>query len=161
MVLFALIVSCGQDDKADKLKEKESGRSQAAGQSPQISKEKEYVDLGKSISTLNELRQGDVFEITNTRRNETHKLVIRRVQETLPGLLSISANIETKDTGLATLILRDKERLLGTLHFYKENTRFRIAFDSAASRHYLTELSPEELDELEGGSPLDPSKDQK
>lgn len=157
-VLFLAVAfaSCGQENKETVPDGEESGAEQAPVEDtqPQLSQEQEYIEV--NIDTLRSLKQGDQISMENTRRSETYNLVIRRVQETMPGLISISANIEDRDNGLATLILRDNDRLSGMLQFYKENQRFQIAYDSAAVQHYLTEVNPEEIDELEGGKPLEP-----
>ena len=84
-------------------------------------------------------------------------LDVRRVQETIPGITTISANIGNKETGLATLLLRDN-RLTGMVELYKENKKYRVQYDTAQNASYLQKILPEEMDVLEGAKPLSPGE---
>lgn len=150
MVFSAAFISCNREKKDTE------DQTQVENNEAQISQEKEFIEV--DVSAFFSLGQGDTLEITNIRRNRTYTLIIRRVQETMPGLLSIAANIDDRDTGLATLVLQDN-KLSGSLELYKEKLRYQVAYDSASSKHYLTEINPEDLDILEGGAPLEAPND--
>jgi hypothetical protein len=120
-----------------------------------LSAEKYYFEM--DLEFLSSLKRGDTFEITTTNREMALTLDVRRVQETIPGITTISANIGNKETGLATLLLRDN-RLTGMVELYKENKKYRVQYDTAQNASYLQKILPEEMDVLEGAKPLSPGE---
>ncbi|MCH2449297.1 MAG: hypothetical protein MK198_04050 [Gracilimonas sp.] len=116
-----------------------------------LSAEKYYFET--NLEFLSSLKRGDTFEITTTNREMALTLDVRRVQETIPGITTISANIGNKETGLATLLLRDG-RLTGMVELYKENKKYRVQYDTTQNASYLQKILPEEMDVLEGAKPL-------
>jgi hypothetical protein len=116
-------------------------------------------NVSLDLSGISELSEGDTLSIMKNETDERYHLVIRRVQETFPGIMSISANVEDKDTGLATLIYRDGH-LSGFMDMYKSNIRWEVNYDSVKNSYYLTEIDPEDIDEMEGGEALTPPNEQ-
>jgi hypothetical protein len=117
------------------------------------------VSISPDLTPMDDLSSGDTLSIKQNESDSSYQLVIRRVQETIPGIMSISANVEDQDTGLATLIYRDGQ-LSGFMDMYKSNTRWQIEYDSLNSGYYLTKIDPDSIDELEGGEALSPPNEE-
>lgn len=143
IILIMLVISCGEE-KQENSKDTSQTEEKADVQV------QEFIDV--DISAMSSLEQGDRVEITNEHRDELYNLQVRKVQETMPGVLSISANIEDRETGLAIMTIAD-EQLSGSFEFYKENLRYQIRYDSVQSRHYLLEIK--EDNDMEGSAPLE------
>ncbi|SMO63871.1 hypothetical protein [Gracilimonas mengyeensis] len=156
-LICIVAIGCGPSDNKTSEKPNADSAPIEAPSQPTLTQQKEYIKTNVPISSLNELSQGDSMNITNTIRNETYTLKIRSVRNTLPTVVSITANIEDRETGLATLSIKDNQ-LFGMLEFYKENLRYQVAYDSAAGQAYLVERPFENEDELEGGTPLESSE---
>lgn len=145
LVCTLLIVQygCGSEDK--KKPEVSSSESHAL---PKI-----YVST--DLPEMSELSEGDTLKITVDETDEMYQLIVRKVQENIPGIQSISADIGNRESGLATLIFRDG-RLSGFMDIYKSNKRWQIEYDDEKNAYYLNVIMPEDRDELEGGEPLTP-----
>ncbi len=102
-----------------------------------------------------ELKKGDQFTISSTDTSIAFNLEVRRLQETVPGIISISAFVEEMKTGQAVLILRD-EKISGQIDLFKQNIKYLVAYDSADGTHYIQEVNSDSLDEIEGSQPLVP-----
>ncbi|MEX0608739.1 MAG: hypothetical protein WD016_10320 [Balneolaceae bacterium] len=111
-----------------------------------------YLDV--EASQLSELEQGDEFEL-KTETGEAYPLIIRRVDEPMPGFKTVTANIEDRETGLATFVIEDN-RITGSLNLYKENRQFNILLHDLTGKYYLKEVDETEQDVLEGSEPLNP-----
>jgi|AntRauTorcE11897_2_1112592.scaffolds.fasta_scaffold00181_16 PBP1b-binding outer membrane lipoprotein LpoB len=137
-------------------KEKESENSSASNQQIEdVQVEKLYFDL--DIDSVKTLTQGEVFEVFVSDSMD-YKLTVRKIQKTVPGLISVAANIEDRETGLASIIIRDN-RASGSFELYKDNKLFQIRYDSLESRHYLEEIDKSNMDILDGSAPINiPSK---
>ena len=110
--------------------------------------ERIYFDI--DLEALSAARAGDEISATlNT--GETYTLSIQRAQETMPGLLSISANIGEMDNGQAALVYRDST-LRGSINMSAQGMNYQIGFDEESGRYYLTPYTGD--DELEGSEPL-------
>ncbi len=156
LILVLSLFSCSKkEQKKEGSVEKEVPPTQSI-QEDSLSAEKLYFEA--DMKALGLLKKGDTFEIKTKDGEKAMTLGVRRVQETIPGITSISANIENKETGLATLLLRDG-RLSGMLELYQENTKYRVKYDTVQNAPYLQEMVPDELDVLEGGEPLKPGED--
>jgi hypothetical protein len=136
--------------------ETEQMENQPVKNADSLSTDKETIDV--DMSKVNSLKKGDSFIIQKADGSESFNLKVRRVQETIPGITSISANIEDQGTGLASLLLRDG-KLTGLMDLYKARTRYRVGYDSVAGAHYVQEVLREEMDIKEGSAPLVPDRE--
>lgn len=150
LLLFAIpvtLLGCGDSDE------------EASKVSPDTEKTVQKVPVSLDLSVMPELSEGDTLTIKKNETDERFDLVIRRTQETIPGIMTISANVNDQQTGLATLIYRDGQ-LSGFMDMYESNIRWQINFDSVDSSYYLTEINPEDIDEIEGGEALTPPNEE-
>lgn len=146
LAMTMVIVSCGEEKKQDQ--DKRLLQSQSV-----VDEEvKEYIQI--DVSAVGSAEQGNQIEVVNNYRDEIYTLMIRKVQEAIPGVISISANIEDRETGLAILTITD-EQISGSLEFYNRNLRYQIRYDSTQGSYYLVEIKE---DALEGSEPLDPPR---
>ncbi|WP_157939414.1 hypothetical protein [Gracilimonas amylolytica] len=113
------------------------------------------IYVSTKLNGITEIAAGDTLRIDVNETDEMYQLIIRRIQENIPGIKSISAVIGDQETGLATLIYRDG-RLSGFMDMYVTNKRWQIEYDEENNSYYLNEIKPEDRDELEGGEPLTP-----
>ncbi len=113
------------------------------------------IYVSTKLNGITEVAAGDTLRIDVNETDEMYQLIIRRIQENIPGIKSISAVIGDQETGLATLIYRDG-RLSGFMDMYVTNKRWQIEYDEENNSYYLNEIKPEDRDELEGGEPLTP-----
>ncbi|MEX0846012.1 MAG: hypothetical protein WD022_12065 [Balneolaceae bacterium] len=151
--LFVFSNSCGNENqKAQKTSTNDMENSEVYDEAADSSS-MYYIEI--DLSKLEELSQGDKINLSLIDQDKSYTLVVRRAQETMPGILSISANIEDRETGLASLNFREG-RLTGMLDFYKENTRYRVSYDPKKNMHFILEVLPSERDEKEGGDPMTP-----
>lgn len=147
VLVFAIFfISC-------KEKKQESPEETSQTEEQAKAEVQEFIDV--DISGMSSAEQGSQLKISNSYREEVYTLHVRKVQATRPGITSISAIIEDRETGLAIITVRDG-RLSGSLEFYKENLRYQIRYDSSQSRHYLVEVT--EPDDVEGSAPLEAPK---
>ncbi|MCP9291269.1 hypothetical protein [Gracilimonas sediminicola] len=155
LVSVLSLFSCSnkeQEKEASVMKEVKPNQSEP---SDTVSAEKYYLEA--DIEALSVLKKGDTFEVKTKEGQMALTLDVRRVQETIPGITSISANIGNKEKGLATLLLRDG-RLTGMLDLYQENKKYRVQYDTERNASYIQEILPGEMDVLEGGKPLNPGE---
>lgn len=118
------------------------------------------VQVVMDLSAMNDLSEGDTLSITKTGPEEKkYNLVVRRVQETIPGIMSISALVADRDTGMASLIYRDGQ-LSGFMDMYESAVRWQINYDSTKKAYYLTEMAMDDIEEMEGGEALTPPNEE-
>ena len=143
ILTLLLFVSCGKaQDEQKPAEPAESVVSVAEA-------DRIYFDF--DISDFEEVAQGDEIMITLDDGTE-YTLLIQRSQETIPGMLSIAADIGDKEFGQAALIYRD-QTLRGSFDLYVEGVSYQINFDSEQNRYFM---SPRDEDILEGSEPLTP-----
>lgn len=155
LILIALVsvlslYSCAKKEQEKQGSVMKEAQPALSAPSDTVSAEKYYFET--DIKAIGSLKRGDTFEITTRNGEMALTLDVRRVQQTIPGITSISANIGNKETGLATLLLRDG-RLTGMAELYKENKNYRIQYNAAQNSSYIQEILPGEMDVLEGGEP--------
>ncbi|MTI87365.1 MAG: hypothetical protein FH748_05290 [Balneolaceae bacterium] len=109
-----------------------------------------YVDL--SFEEVSALSQGDEFNLSLGDSGVVH-LKVRTVRSQIPGTTSIAADVEDKETGLASLILRDN-KISGTVNIYSKDYMYYIKHDGDEKGYYLEEVKKEDQDILEGSKPL-------
>lgn len=152
--LLGMLLWMGACSQSEKKKEEIPEAPAAAPNNHELTQQREFIELEMPVSELTGLKQGDTFQITNTSLDTTYQLVVRRNQEVIPGSVGLSANMPDRETGFASLVIQG-EKLTGSLRFYKQEKRYRIQYDSASSGYYLSEILPEDVDELEGSTPLE------
>ena len=148
LLIIGLMISCGKTPEQKGAKVSENQPVQSEGS---VATDKYFFEADSAA--LSALKQGDTYVISVPEQEKAFDLKVQRVQETIPGITSISANIVDRETGLATLMWRDG-RLSGTLDLYKENLKYTVQFDTSRKAHFIRELKAEETKELEGGEPL-------
>lgn len=116
---------------------------------------KEWIEVERA--GLKSIQKGDTISIRKMESGEEIKLHVRRVSETVPSIISISANTKSSAIANATLILRNQQ-LTGIIDVYEERVRYNVAFDSVEGRPYIQKIKMGKEDELEGGEPLTPKK---
>ncbi len=84
----------------------------------------------------------------------TYTLQISRIEETMPGIISISAFVNDQETGQATLILQNG-RLNGTVQMFNERMTYKLGFEDYTNKHFLAPVNPEEKDVIQGAEPLE------
>ncbi len=146
------VTACGSSEKKSNAESEspETPQSESHSSGPRM-----YFQV--DTEAVAALKKGDSFMLATEDSALVLQLQIRRVEQSVGDITAITANIENKDTGLATLLFRD-QKLTGLLHIYPKNMRYQIRYDSTKAAHYLKELQPEDLDELEGSEPLIPKK---
>lgn len=144
MILLSLtIISCGNSE-----------RDKAPESVAEI--EKEIVEI--DMDSVSSVKQGETFTIKKANGEREFKLLVNRAHEAIAGIISISAYVEDRETGLAALVLRDG-KLAGNIELYKEKLRFRVGYDTTTNQHYIQEQEFVN-NELPGSEPLDPSSEQ-
>lgn len=131
--------------------------SEAPGEPSEKTFEKIYLTL--DVGQVSSLESGDEYILRTEDEQREFVLQVQRVQETMPGIITIAANVEDRDTGLASLVIKNN-RITGSLDLYKENIRYKVRFDSTSNSHYIQEMTPEEREQREGGTPLLPSQNE-
>lgn len=121
--------------------------------------EKARMYFKANMSKMSDLSKNDTLTFNLSNSDEKFQLMIRKIEETMPGILSISADVENKGTGLAFLLYRDGG-ISGFIDMYGSNQRFQIMYDQEPDAYYLNEIKPEDRDELEGGIPLTPPSEE-
>lgn len=154
------MIGCGEERKSEEqpqaLAENEQMENQPVKNSDSLSTEKEPIEVDMSV--VNSIKKGGSFVIRKADGEEVFNLQVRRVQQTIPGITSISANIEDQGPGLASLLLRDGQ-LTGIMDLYKQKVRYRVGYDSVAGAHYVQEMLKEEMDVIQGSAPLVPDRE--
>ena len=148
-----LVFSCGKSGQENEPKT-EASQTEALKQDT-AKAERLYINF--DIETLASVKKGDSFEIEVAEKDEPLNLQIRRAQETIGGITSISANIGNGDKGQATLVLRDK-KLSGIVDFFDEKKKYSLQYDSTRNSYYMLQMLPENMDVLPGSAPLTPNR---
>lgn len=99
----------------------------------------------ESIESGDEIRM-DLME------SGSYTIKIRRVEETMPGIVSISAFLNDEKTGQATLIFREG-KLSGQVTINEEGKMYTLGFDEEEDLHFLFPVDPENRDVLRGDEP--------
>ena len=109
-----------------------------------------YLEI--DIEQLNKAKNG--YEIPITLEDNTgYTLKIARIEETMPGIISISGVLDNKETGQAIFILRDG-KLAGSVNMFTDDESYKLAYDQESERHYISLVLPANKDKLPGSEPL-------
>ncbi len=114
-----------------------------------------FVDI--EADQLASPKKGDAISVM-VEDGSMYTLYITRIEETMPGIISFSADVENKEVGQATLILRDG-KLAGSINMYSDGTSYNVAYDNEVQRHFITLVNPENRDVLPGSEPIRPPSD--
>ena len=106
------------------------------------------IDTNQLVSPKN----GNVISV-KVEDGSMYTLYITRIEETMPGIISFSADVENKEVGQAMLILRDG-KLTGSVNIYSDGTSYNLAYDSEEQRHFFTTVNPDNRDVLPGSLPI-------
>ncbi len=107
--------------------------------------------LELDIEALTSSDPGDELSV-KLADGSVYTLQIRQMEETMPGIVAISAYVNDQETGQATLILRGG-KLAGSVNMYSDGINYELGFDEDSGSHYITPINPEERDVLPGGTP--------
>ncbi len=135
--------------------QKEQPEAQATIQEFYESKEADKVSVFVEVDTdaLSKLSQGDSLPIELS-DGSSYTLQINRIGETMPGIISISAYVNDRDTGQATLILQDG-MLNGRVQMFNEKMTYTLGFEEYTNKHFIAPVDPEEKDVIQGSEPLE------
>ncbi|MGN8225453.1 hypothetical protein [Gracilimonas sp. BCB1] len=151
---LVMAISCGKAEQ-NKGSEVESNQVQAINEDSSAT-EKMYIEM--DIEGIPSLKRGDSLEISVTgNEGENMNLQIRRVQEMMPGITSVSAFVGSSETGQATLTVKG-QKVTGIIDLFDQKKKYTFAYDSAASSYYLQPINPEDMDVLPGSKPLSPNE---
>lgn len=155
------LAACGNESSKSESEQETLTQSDEAAESAEtevqdeIRDESTRSDIEIDLSQLNEAKSGDQVELLVPGEEKSYVLIIQRVQEQVPGIKSISAHIDNKETGLATLSLRDG-RLSGIIDVFKEGLRYRIGYDSSEDQYFILETEVKSREEKIGEDPMTP-----
>lgn len=110
----------------------------------------QQIFLELDMEELSTSEVGDELPIT-LRDGSVYLLKIRQMEETMPGIITVSGYINDQETGQATLILRDG-KLAGSVNMYSDGINYELGFDEEYNSHYLVPINPDERDVLPGGT---------
>lgn len=146
-----LISACGS---ADKNTDAKSGESHLTNESAKT--DTTFVEI--DAKDLENLNKGDEMKIYADGDSAiSFTLNIRRVDEAIKGIRSISAYVDDSETSQAALILREG-KLTGRIDLFSRDKRYRLAYDTTSGRHFLQEVHKDSLDILEDSEPLVPEQ---
>lgn len=143
LVVFVLVLAC---TKSDKKAQENTGEVISI---PEVAS-KIYLDIDSEELT-GAAKGGEISVSLQDGSNYT--LIINRIEETMPGIVSISADVENKETGQAVLILRDG-KLTGSVNMYGLGMNYKLSYDEENARHYIIQIDPENRDVLQGGESI-------
>lgn len=102
---------------------------------------------------ITNLQRDDQFQI-HLDSNLSVTAVVRRNEEQVSGIQSLSANLQEPHTGNVTVTIRDG-KMTGFMDVLSENRLFHIQYDERNSMHFLAEIDRNKLDIQEGSEPLE------
>lgn len=143
-ILAVLMLACSKAETAKK-QEVANHAEEKVVEPPKI-----YLEI--DIEQLSEAKKGSVIPCI-LEDGTKYELKIARMEETMPGIISISGDIDNKETGQALFILRDG-KLAGIVNMFKDEVSYKLAFDEDSERHYLSLINPENRDVLPGSEPV-------
>lgn len=141
--VLTLSAACTKSEATDEKKSTEA---------PQIAEVTSKIFVSIDMEEFTEAKKGDEISVS-IQDGSVYTLRINRMEETMPGIVSISADIENKETGQAILILRDG-KLTGSINMYGDGVSYKLDYDTEAKQHFITLIDPATKDVLKGGEPL-------
>jgi hypothetical protein len=158
---FLVLNACGNKSSKPETENRAAASSDKTEMSTETDVRNEVVvDSARSyievnLTELQGAKRGDRIRLHLVGREMSYDLAVQRVQEQVPGIKNISAHIVNKETGLATMNIRDG-RLSGILDFYSKDLRYRIGYDSGEDRYFILETKVQSLEEKAGDDPMTP-----
>lgn len=159
--LFLILNACGNKSsktQSENASEAQSENTEMPAETEvrnQVVDESTRTNIEINLAELQDAKRGDRLSLQIVKQEKSYELVVQRVQEQVPGIKNISAHIVNKETGLATLNLRDG-RLTGMLDIYKEDLRYRIGYDSSEDQYFILETKVQSVEEKAGEDPMTP-----
>lgn len=111
-----------------------------------------YLDL--NADRVVGLQKGDTLSIP-VNDSTTVQLIIRRTSRPMEGVFSVSADIEKKETGTASLVVQEGY-VAGNMNIFAQDQILYIRYDSLKNQHFIRSVPKEDLEILEGDEPLKP-----
>lgn len=141
IVGFFTIIACGEDEK----KEETTQSSEIVD----IKTDSNFTYFDLDVESLKKIKSGQEHTMRVSDEKE-YRLIVRQAKQNIPGVYAISANIENKETGLASIIIQN-DRATGSIDLYKTNQSYHIKYDSLEASHYLVEIEREVRESRNGG----------
>lgn len=135
------ITACGEEEKKEEAPQ--------SSEIVDIKTDSNFIYFDLDVDTLKKIKSGQEYTMTVSDEKE-YRLIVRQARQNIPGVYAISANIENKETGLASIIIQD-DRATGSIDLYKTNQSYHIRYDSLEASHYLVEIEREVRDSKNGG----------
>ena len=146
LVIALLVVGSFACAKA----EKTPGESESSTQQETVQATSQIL-VELDMEKLSASESGDELSFSLS-DGSVYTLKIQQMEETMPGIFAISAFVDDRETGQATLILRNG-KLAGSVNMYSDGMRYELGFDEDSDSHYLLPINPDERDVLPGGTP--------
>lgn len=159
--LFLILNACGnkssktQSENAAEVQSENTEMPAETEVRNQVVNESSRTNIEIDLAKLQDAKRGDRITLQIESQERSYELVVQRIQEQVPGIKNISAHIVNKETGLATLNLRDGW-LSGILDIYKEDLRYRIGYDSNEDQYFILETKVQSMEEKAGDDPMTP-----
>lgn len=118
----------------------------------------EKIFMKVELEDFERVKAGEVLKMDLTGSDSVFKFTVRKVQEPISGVTTISGYVTDMNSGMVSLVF-SKGRLAGSIYLYSEEKEFSVGYDSLQASYYLQEIPPEMKDRLEGGEPLIPGRD--
>jgi len=144
LVVLILILACTKKDVKEN-KNPTEVQEKSVAVSPKI-----YVSI--DIEQLSTSKKGDEVLVSLDDGTE-YTLQISRIEETMPGIISVTGNLGTNETGQAVFILRDG-KLAGMVNMYADGSSYKLAYDDDSKRHYISLINPDDKDNSPDAAPL-------
>ncbi len=132
--------------KAEKKSEEKTQEEQ-----PELTEEPTKTYLEIDVIELESIEAGDEIRLELI-ESEMYTLIIQRAEETMQGIVSISAIVNNEETGQANLIFREG-KLSGQMTMHTKGIMYNLGFDENEQLHFISPIDPEERDILPGGEP--------
>ncbi|WP_428235680.1 hypothetical protein [Gracilimonas sp.] len=151
-----LAISCGKTEQKNGQDAEPNGQAQVLNEDT-TQTEKLYVEM--DVEAIPSLKKGDTFQIKMAdSEGEEMNLQIRRIQETIPGITSVSALVENSEKGQATLTVKG-QKVTGIIDLFDQKKKYTFGYDSTMNSYYLSLMNPEDMDILPGSAPVTPNEE--
>jgi hypothetical protein len=143
---FLIFSACGGSD-TDSQPEAEMPQNLSEG--TEMPDDRLYFEM--NMDEMASASAGDTLTVRLV-AGDRYDLVVIRAEETMPGLLAISANVDgSMEVGQANLIYRNNE-LRGSVDMYRMGMKYQVYYDADTQQHYLLPRTDDDV--LEGSEPL-------
>ena len=129
-------------------------QKQDEGATRKIEPQKLFIEIDPNEIVSAKLGEEAIVKLPD---GTEYSLVIKRSEEMVQGIISIIADVDDKETGMAIFIVREG-KISGKVDMYTADESYTIGHDSTSNRHYIVPIIPGQQDVLEGEEPLTPPK---